>query len=118
MTRANKLHKELFKTKAHNKDVHKTNVFRSYVPGLGDTFQRKEVFCRQWSFLTYDDAIFSELKSEEDYSTAKQNSGYSDRQWHCCLGHASKGPHQEAWRISVDTFGERFSVGAIGKTMQ
>ena len=33
----------------------------------------------------------------EDYSTVKQNSGYSDRQWHCGLSHASNDLHQGAW---------------------
>ena len=45
--RAYKLHAELFKTKGHCKDVHKTNFFRSYVltkagvyrDRVGDTLQ-------------------------------------------------------------------------------
>ena len=46
----------------------------------------------------------------------EKNTGYSDRQWHRGLRHASKGLHQGAWRWLMDAFGERFSVsGIIGK---
>ena len=105
----------------------KTIFFRSYVPTkvkntatrLGDTFQMKDVHSRHWGFLKNDGIIFCESQREEDYSTVKQNSGYSDRQWHCGLRHASEGLHRGAWRSSVGTFGERFSVFTIvGKTKQ
>ena len=41
----------------------------------------------------------AESQREEDYSTVKLNSGYSDRQWHCGLRHACEGLHQGAWRF-------------------
>ena len=79
----------------------------------------KDVHSRHWCFLKNDGIIFSESQREEDYSTVKQNYGYSDRQWHCGLRHASEGLHQGAWRSSVGTFGERFSFFTIvGKTKQ
>ena len=34
MHKAYEIHKELFKTTGHNKDVHNTNFFRRYVPTL------------------------------------------------------------------------------------
>ena len=40
-------------------------------------------------------------------------------EWHCGLRHASKGLHQGAWRLSMDTSGDRFAVSAlVGKNMQ
>ena len=69
-----------------------------YRDQLGDTFQRKDVHCRQWRLVTHDGTIFFEQKREEHFPTVKQISGFSDRQWHCGLRHASKGLHQGAWR--------------------
>ena len=59
----------------------KKKFFRSWVPYKGeeyrdrldDTFQRKNVHCRQWRFVTYDGIIFCESQREEDYSMVKQN---------------------------------------------
>ena len=49
----------------------------------------------------------------------KHNCGYSDRQWHRSLRHASKGLHQGSWHLSMGTFGGIFTVSAIdGKTVQ
>ena len=90
-----------------------------YRDRLGDTLQRKDVHSRQWRFVTHEGIIFSEWKREEDHSTVKQNSEYSDCQWRCGLRHASKGLHQGAWCLSVGTFGGRFIISAIaGKTKQ
>ena len=73
--RAYKLHKELFKTKAQNKDVHRPN-FGNYVlakaknanKSLGDTFQRTNVHRRQWRIVTDGRNIFT----ESDYSSIEQ----------------------------------------------
>ena len=61
--------------------------------------------------------IFCWIAKRRRQSAVKQHSGYSDRQWHRGLRHASKGLHQGAWRWLTDAFGERFSVsGIIGKS--
>ena len=76
-----------------------------YRDRLGDTFERKSAHSRQWRFVTHDGIIFSASQREEEaYSTVKQNSGFSDHQWHCGLRHTSEGLHRGAWRLSMDTF--------------
>ena len=110
----------LLQDKGHDSDVNKTKFFRCYVPAkVKNTGQPwryvPKTWChgRQWRFSAYDGILFSDSWWEEDCSTVKQNSGYSDRQWHCGLRHASKGPHEGVWRLPMDTFGERCSVSAV-----
>ena len=119
-------HTNSTKSSGRYKDVHNTN-FRNSAPTkgevyrdrLGDTLQRRVVHSRQWRPVTNNGPIFSGSQREEHYSTVKQNSGYSDRQWHCGLRHTSEGLHPGTWRLSTDTIGGRFCVRAIvGKTMQ
>ena len=92
---------------------------KKYHDRLGDTLQRKDVHSRQWRFFAHDGTIFSESKREGGYPTVKQSSGYSARQRHSCLRHASKGLHKRGWRWSVGISSERVAVSAVVvKTLQ
>ena len=103
----------------------KTNCFKKYTdtktqrqrPTFAMHSKEKTVLSRQWRFVTYVGLSSVESQREEYHSTVTHTSGYSDRQLHRGLRHASKGLHQGAWRWLTDAFGERFSVsGIIGKT--